>query len=145
MKFVGWAIPGAKGQTRPRITVKMDEAVRATANYEEEEQIPDPDAKPLRLTASASARSVCVQSYTHEMRVNWAVQDGQRPAVVRLAITYPDRHIERVELKDIQGVQLFPMTFPEGGRVIVDAIATDEDNASAAARSSVDLSPCPPW
>ena len=144
MRFVGWAIPGARGQTRARITVKMDEALRAVANYEEEEQIPDPDAKPLRLTASASARPVCVQSYTHEMRVNWAIQDGQRPAVVRLAITYPDRHIERVELKDIQGIQLFPMTLPNGGRVIVDATAMDEDNASATAQSSIDLTPCPP-
>jgi len=37
------------------------------------------------------------------------------------------------------------MTFPEGGRVIADATATDEDNARATAQSSVDLAPCPRW
>ncbi len=144
MRFVGWAVPGRRGQTRARITLKVDEALRAIAYYEEERRIADPDAKPLRLTASASARLVCVQSFTHELRVNWAIHDGQRPAVVRLAITYPDRHVEHVELKHIEGMQRFPMTFPKGGRLIVNAVATDEGNARASAQSSVDLAPCPP-
>src|SRR5205085_11708860 len=92
MQFVGWAVPGRGAVTRTRITLTMNEALRAIAYYEEVERLPDPTAKPLRLATSMSARTVCVQSFTHELRLHWAIIDGQRPAVVRLEIAYPDGH-----------------------------------------------------
>jgi hypothetical protein len=144
MRFVGWAVPGSRREMRSRITLKMSEALRAVAYYEEENRIADPNARPLRLTASASARPVCMQSFTHELRVSWAIHDGQRPAVARLAITYPDRHVEHVELKHIEGTQTFPMTFRNGGRVVVNTVATDEANARASTQSSIDLAACLP-
>jgi hypothetical protein len=121
----------------------MNEALRAIAYYEEVERLPDPTAKPLRLATSTRARTVCVQSFTHELHVQWAIIDGRRPAVARLEIAYPDGHVEQVELKPIEREQAFPMTYPKGGRVIVSAFGTDEGNGRASTQTSVELPPCP--
>jgi hypothetical protein len=85
-----------------------------------------------------------VQSFTHELILSWQISDGQRPASARVEITRPDRRVENVELKPIQGLQAFPMTFPNGGHVGVRIIATDSSNASATAESKVELKPCRP-
>ncbi|MET0168453.1 MAG: hypothetical protein ABW318_26110, partial [Vicinamibacterales bacterium] len=142
LKFVGWAVPGLRPDISTRITLKMDAAVKAVAYYEQEEEVVNTKAPPLQLAASAAASQVCVQSFTHELRMTWAITGGQRPAVVRLEITYPDQHVEQVELKPLEGSQTFPMTFPKGGRVTVNAIATDSSNGRASVQSSVELAPC---
>ena len=142
LRFVGWSVPGRRGDTNPRLALKLSEAMRVVAYYEQEEESKDPKAPPLRLTASASARRVCVQSLTHELNVTWAILGGQRPAVVTLEIAYPDRHVEQVELKPIEGSQSFPVTYPKGGRITVKATATDAGDGRASVESSVELPPC---
>ncbi len=143
LEFQGWALPGHRSGRRNTITVKAGEAAKAIAYYEEEKLILDPKAKPFRLTASAAARAVCVQSLTHEVVVTWQILGGQRPAKVRLEITTPDRQVENVELKPIEGSQAFPMTYPAGGDVTVKATAMDSGGGSAATQSSVQLQACP--
>jgi hypothetical protein len=56
--------------------------------------------------------------------------------------TYPDKHVENVELKPIEGSQSFPMTCSKGGSVKVKVIAQDSRNVSSSAESSVQLKPC---
>lgn len=144
LRFVGWAIPGRRSENQRKISLKVDEATRAIAYYEEEKSIPDPKAKPLRVAVSTSAREVCVQSFTHELMLSWEISDGQRPVTVRAEITHPDQHVEHIELKPIEGSQSFPMTFPNGGSVRAKVIATDSSKASSSAESNVELKPCRP-
>ena len=142
LRFVGWAFPGGKRSSERRIVLKLSEAVDAVANYEEARSIPDKDAKPLRVTASATARRVCVQNLTHELLLSWEIVDGQRPARMRAEIGYPDRHRETIELKPVQGSQPFPLNYPAGGTIIVKMIATDSTDKPAVSESTVRLEPC---
>ena len=128
----------------PKISLKVDEAVKAVAYYEGEEGVPNPKAKPLHAAVSASAQQVCVQSFTHELVLSWEISDGQPPVAVRAEITYPDQHVENMGLKPIEGSQAFPMTFAEGGNLKVKIVATDDSNATTSAESSVDLKSCGP-
>ncbi len=142
LRFVGWAFPGGKRSSERRIVLKLSEAVDAVANYEEARSIPDKDAKPLRVTASATARRVCVQNLTHELLLSWEIVDGQRPARMRAEIGYPDRRRETIELKPVQGSQPFPLNYPAGGTIIVKMIATDSTDKPAVSESTVRLEPC---
>lgn len=142
LEFEGWTVPGRPSERRTTITLKGRDAGKVIAYYEEGKSIRDPKARPLRLTAAANARRVCVQSLTHELTVTWQIQGGQRPATARLEITMPDRQVENVQLKPIEGSQSFPMTFPKGGNVTVKATATDSSGTSATAQSSAQLQPC---
>jgi hypothetical protein len=125
LKFAGWAIPGKRSEAQNKITLKIDEAAKAIAYYEREKGVADEKAKPLHVSLSTSVQQVCVQSFTHELTLSWKVSDGQRPVTVQTEITYPDKHVENVELKPIEGSQSFPMTFPKGGSVKVKVIAQD--------------------
>jgi hypothetical protein len=142
LRFVGWALPDGKRSSERRIILKASEAVNVVANYQEAQSIPDKDAKPLRVTSAATARQVCVQNVTHELVLSWEVLDGQRPASVRAEVAYPDRHVETIGLKPIQGTQPFPMNYPAGGTVRVKMIATDSTGNSAVTESAVPLEPC---
>jgi hypothetical protein len=142
LKFAGWAIPGKRSEAQNKITLKIDEAAKAIAYYEREKGVADEKAKPLHVSLSTSVQQVCVQSFTHELTLSWKVSDGQRPVTVQTEITYPDKHVENVELKPIEGSQSFPMTFPKGGSVKVKVIAQDSRNVSSSAESSVQLKPC---
>jgi len=86
---------------------------------------------------------MCVQSFTHGLQLSWDVSDGVPPVTVKAEIAYPDKHIENMELKFIQGDQTFPMSYPGGGTVKVKVVATDADDASSSAEASVELKPCP--
>lgn len=88
LKFAGWVISG-KPEAQPKITLKVEEATKAIAYYEQEKLIPDSRAKPVNVSVSASAKQLCVQSFTHELTISWEVKDGQRPVIVRAEITYP--------------------------------------------------------
>lgn len=142
LAFAGWALPGGKHASSRRVTLKAEEAMQAVAYYEEAKAIPDPSAKPLRVTASASVRQLCVQNFTHELAVSWEIIDGRRPASTRVEITYPDRHVEIIELKPLQGTQPFPMSYPAGGTLRVRTIATDSTDKPAVAESTLRLAPC---
>jgi hypothetical protein len=61
---------------------------------------------------------------------------------VRLEITPPDRHLENVELKPVEGSQTFPLSYAGGGDVTVKAIATDSAGATATTQSTTVLQPC---
>jgi hypothetical protein len=140
--FVGWALPGGNGSSERRIVLKANEAADLVANYKEAQSIPDRDAEPLGVTATATARQTCVQNVTHELVLSWEVLHGQRPASVSAEIAYPDHHVERIGLKPIQGTQSFPMNYPAGGTMRVKMIATDSTDKSAVAESEVPLEPC---
>jgi len=142
LRFVGWALPGGKRAAERRITLKASEAVNAVVNYDEAQPIPDKGAKPIRLIASASAKRLCVQNVTHELVLSWEILDGQRPASVHAEIAYPDRHLEQIGLKPIQGTQSFPMNYPAGGTVSVKMIATDSTDKPAVAESAVRFESC---
>jgi hypothetical protein len=142
LKFVGWALPDGKRSSERVITLKASDAVNVVANYQEIQSIPDNDAKPLRLTTAAAARQVCVQNVTHELVLTWEVLDGQRPASVLAEVAYPDRHVETIGLKPIQGTQPFPMEYPAGGTMRVKMIATDSMGKSALSEAAVLLEPC---
>lgn len=142
LKFVGWANPGKRSSPQTKISVKLAEAVKAIAYYEREKRIPDPKAKSLHVTVSTDVKQICVQSFTHELTVSWEVTDGQRPVSVRAEIIYPDKHVERVEFKPIEGSQTFPVNAPKGGDVKVKVMAVDSAKASSAAESKMRLKPC---
>jgi hypothetical protein len=125
LRFIGWALPGGKGSSERRIALKASEAVQAVANYEEAQSIPHMAAKPIRLSASATARRVCLQNITHELALSWEILDGERPAEVRAEVAYPDRHVELIGLKPIQGTESVPMNYPAGGVVRVKMVAED--------------------
>jgi hypothetical protein len=140
--FVGWTLPGGKGSSERRIVLKPSETVDLVANYQEAQSIPDKDANPLGVTATATARQVCVQNVTHELILSWEILHAQQPASVSAEVAYPDHHAERIGLKPIQGTQSFPMNYPDGGTVRVKMIATDSTDKSAVAESAVPLEPC---
>jgi len=142
LKFTGWAV-GPRSETSGKITLKADEATKAVAFYEGEEAGEGRKAKPPETTLSAGAKQVCVQSFTHGLQLSWDVSDGVPPVTVKAEIAYPDKHIENMELKFIQGDQTFPMSYPGGGTVKVKVVATDADDASSSAEASVELKPCP--
>jgi hypothetical protein len=142
LRFVGWALPDGKRSSERRIALKPSDAVNVVANYQEMQSIPDKDAKPLRVNTTATARQVCVQNVTHELVLSWDVLDGQRPARVRVEVSYPDRHMETIGLKPIQGTQSFQMSSPTGGTVVVKMVATDSTGISAFTESAVPLEPC---
>jgi len=96
----------------------------------------------MSRSARASGSARIRGEPTHELNVTWAILGGQRPAVVTLEIAYPDRHVEQVELKPIEGSQSFPVTYPKGGRITVKATATDAGDGRAVVESSVELPPC---
>jgi hypothetical protein len=142
LKFAGWAI-GQRSETSRKITLNADEATKAVAFYEGEEAGEGRKAKPPETTISASAQQVCVQSFSHGVRLAWDVSEGRQPVAIKAEIAYPDKHIENMELKFIRGDQTFPVTYPGGGKVNVKVVATDADNASSSAEASVELKPCP--
>jgi hypothetical protein len=142
LEFSGWFVPGRRPDGSPRITLDVAEAARAVAYYEGEEQAHDPKAPPLSIDASATGRDVCVQSLTHEIVVTWAIHGGQRPATARVAIQYPDGHVEHFELKPIEGSQAFPLTYPKGGSARVTVTATDAAGARDSARGDVLVDAC---
>jgi hypothetical protein len=141
LKFAGWVISG-KQEAQSKITLKIEEAIKAIAYYEREELIPDSRAKPVNVSVSASAKQLCIQNFTHELTISWEVTDGQRPITVRAEITYPDKHVERIEFKPIEGSQAFPVSSPNGGTLKVRVIAKDSGNATSSAESIVELKEC---
>lgn len=143
LKFVGWAIPGQRAELRPTISLRLDQTAKAIAYYEKERRIPDPNARPLQVVASTAASAVCVPSFTHELTLSWGIDGGQLPVTARAEITFPDRHVESVGLKHLEGAQPFPVNFPKGGSVSVRVTATDSVTVSAAVESTLDLRPCP--
>jgi hypothetical protein len=142
LAFGGWALPGGRRSSERRIALKMSEALSAVATYKKERSIPNKEAKPLRVVASASARRVCVQNFTHELSVSWEIVDGQRPALARAEIDYPDRHREIFEFKPTEGTQSFPMNYPAGGTVRVKMVAADSTGKPVVAESTVQLEAC---
>jgi hypothetical protein len=142
LRFVGWALPGGRRSSEPRIVLEASEAVNVIANYQEVQSIPDKDAKPLGVNATATARQVCLQNVTHELVLSWEVLDGQRPATVSAEVAYPDRHVEGIGLKPIQGTQPFPINYPAGGTLRVKMIAMDSTGKLAVTESAVPLEPC---
>ncbi|MGN6111021.1 MAG: hypothetical protein ACTHU0_38340, partial [Kofleriaceae bacterium] len=40
-EFAGWSVPGRRGETNPRIALKLSEALRVVAYYEQEEEAKD--------------------------------------------------------------------------------------------------------
>ena len=142
LRFVGWALPGGKRSAERRITLNASDAVDAVANYEQLRLVPDKAAKPIRLVESATAQRVCLQNVTHELVLSWEILDGQRPASVHAEIAYPDRHVEQIGLKPIQGMQSFPMNYPAGGTLRVKMTATDATDKQAVAESAVRLEAC---
>jgi hypothetical protein len=142
LRFVGWALPRGKRSSERQIALKASEAVKAVANYEKAQSIPDKGAKPLRLSASATARRLCVQNVTHELVLSWEILDGQRPATVRAEIVYPDRHVEQIGLKPIQGTESLQMNYPAGGVVSVRLIASDSTKKQAVVESTARLEAC---
>jgi len=141
-RFVGWAIPGKKGENNPKITLKLNEATRAIAYYEKVSSTPNAKAKPLQVTVSTSAKPICVSSLSHEFTVSWGVSEGQRPVGVRAEITYPDKRTETIQLKPISGSRSFPVNYPSGGEIKVKVIADDVSKQTASADSVVTLKPC---
>ncbi len=142
---MGWAAVGEPAQTQDTnasLTLKGDTI--ALAYYELKERIPDPSAGPLNITVSASAEPVCIQSFSHELTVSWAVSGGQRPAAAQIEITNPNGQVGTFGVKPLSGSQIFPLSFLEGGRVNIKAIATDWTNSSSSQESSVELKACPP-
>src|SRR5262249_7337596 len=76
LAFMGWALPGGKRTSERTIALRMDKTVRAVAYYGKARSVPGPEAKPLRVTASAGARQVCTQRFTHELVLSWEILDG---------------------------------------------------------------------
>jgi hypothetical protein len=142
LAFVGWQLNGGKSSSERKIKLQMSEAVGAVAHYSETRSIPDPEAKALRLTASANVRRLCVQNLTHELVLSWEITEGQRPAEVRAEVHYPDRHVEIVELKPIHGTQSFQLSYPAGGMVAVKMIAADSTDKPVVVDSAVRLEAC---
>ena len=94
LKFAGWVIPGRPPVTGTKITLRLDEAVRAVAYYEKDKRIPDPKALPLLIAVSARAQQMCLQGFTHSVVLSWEVTDGQRPVSLSAETTYPDTNLE---------------------------------------------------
>jgi len=141
-RFVGWAVPGKRGESNPKITLKLTEATRAVAYYAKIASAPNAKAKPLQVTVSTSVEPRCVSSLSHEFTISWSVSEGQRPVEVRAEITYPDKRIENIQLKPITGSRSFPANYPNGGEIKVKIIAEDVSKQSASADSIITLQPC---
>ena len=142
LRFLGWSVPGKKPGTQPRITLKLDEASKAIAYYEKTRSLTDPTAKSVQIAITTDVREVCRPGFTHEVTVRWDVTEGQRPVSISGEITYPDKHVEHVELRSLEGSRPFPMDYPRGGEVKVKAIADDGSKRSGSADATVKLKPC---
>lgn len=142
LRFLGWSVPGKKPATQPKITLKLDEAARAIAYYEKTKSITDPKVKPVQITIATEVRDVCQRGFTHEVTVRWDVTEGQRPVSVRAEIAYPDKHVEYVELRSLEGSRPFPMDYRRGGEVKVKAVADDGSKQRGSADATVKLKPC---
>jgi hypothetical protein len=142
LRFLGWSVPGKKPGGQPRIILKLEEAARAVAYYEKAESLGNAKAKPVQIELKLAAKEVCQRGFTHEVSVQWSVSEGQRPVTVRAEITYPDKHIENVELRSLDGSRPFPMNYPEGGEVRVKAIADDSSKEKGSAEATVKLKAC---
>ena len=142
LRFLGWSVPGKKPGTQPKITLKLNEASKAIAYYEKTKSLTDPTAKSVQIAITTDVREVCRPGFTHEVTVRWDVTEGQRPVSIRGEITYPDKHVEHVELRSLEGSRPFPMDYPRGGEVKVKAIADDGSKQRASAGATVKLKPC---
>jgi hypothetical protein len=142
-RFVGWAIPGERGESNAKITLKINKATRAIAYYEKVASTPDAKAKPLQITLSIDdVKQICVSRLSHEFTVSWKVSEGQRPADVRAEFTYPDKRTESIQLKPINGSRSLPVNYPGGGEIRVKVIAEDAGKQPASADAMVTLKPC---
>jgi hypothetical protein len=93
----------------------VDGALRAVAYYEKDRRIPDPKAAPLLIAVSAKAQQMCLQGFTHSVILSWEVADGQRPVSLFAEMTYPDRTLNRIELKHFEGSLELPISSSQGG------------------------------
>jgi hypothetical protein len=142
LRFLGWSVPEKKSGTQPKITLKLDEAAKAIAYYEKTKPITNAKAKPAQIAITTDVREVCQRGFTHEVTVRWDVTEGQRPVSIRAEITYPDNHVENVELRSLEGSRPFPMDYPRGGEVKVKAIADDGSKQRGSADATLKLKPC---
>jgi hypothetical protein len=142
LSFLGWAVPAKKAGKGETITVALNAATTAIAYYEKKSAVPDGKAKPLHVSVAAKVQQVCQRSFSHELTVSWEVTEGQRPVAVQAEITYPDKHVENLQLKPIAGSRPLPVNYPGGGELTVKLIAEDVSKQSASADSAVTLKPC---
>ncbi len=142
LKFAGWVIPGRPPVTGTKVSLRVDMAVRAVAYYENDRRIPDPKAAPLRVAVSARAQQMCLQEFTHSVVLSWEIGDGRRPVSLFAEMTYPDRTLNRIELKHFEGSQEFPISSSQGGKVRIKVTATDSAEAHSSAETNVELKPC---
>jgi hypothetical protein len=142
LKFVGWAIPGKLREVRRQVTLKISETTKAIAYYELKARLLSLKAEPPHVLVSAGAEQVCAQGFTHQLNLSWERSGGLEPVIVVLEITYPDKHIETIELKPLEGSQQYPLNSPQGGEVRIKMTAKDSSNASTSAGASVQLQPC---
>ena len=140
-KFVGWVIGGRRERSRT-VSLTLDHAIKAVAYYEGEEAGTGSKPSPLQVDLTAKATQPCVQRLTHEVTVSWKVAGGRPPVRIEAHLTYPDRHVENVGLKPIEGVQDFPLSVPDGGGLHVGLVATDAGKATSSAEATVELRPC---
>lgn len=144
LKFMGWAISGDRSEPQPRITLKVEGAMKAVAYYQlsgEPDEREEAETDALRVAVSAAARPECTRGLSHELIVSWEVSKAQQPLSVRSEIIYPDGHLESAELKPLDGSLTFPLLAPKGGKVKIRLIAKDA-RGSSSAQTIVAVKPC---
>jgi len=141
LKFVGWVIGGRQERSRT-VSLTLDDAIKAVAYYEGEEAAPGSKASPLHVALTATVAQSCVHRLTHDVTLSWKITGGRPPVRIEAHLTYPDRHVENVGLKPIEGVQDFPISVPDGGGLHVGIVATDVGKATSSAETTVKLISC---
>jgi hypothetical protein len=138
---VGWVI-GARQERSRTVSLTLDDAIKAVAYYEGEEAAPGAKPSPLHVGLTATVAQRCVQRLTHDVTLSWKVTGVRPPVRIEAHLTYPDRHVENVGLKPIEGAQDFPMSVPDGGGLHVGIVATDAGKITSSAETTVELRPC---
>ena len=141
LRFAGWVVDGERRGVRNILSLNLDQITKAVAHYAVYSE-PQPPAREAPLVSiSAEGGAICVEDFTHQLKVAWHVI-GESPVTMVLEFHHPDKRVEIDHPLPRHGTQRFVVNSPKGGLTRIKMTVVDGNKVKNTAQTTVLLPPC---